>query len=407
MPISIYPPTLQSTQPAFLATSTEYDVKYTLQKVTSAEEIKHVQIRVVEQRSNSSIVNTSKYPDNVIYKHVKLTEGSGPYTIKILSSDLRKAWTAGVCYKIQLRFGSTSFPDNLKDFSNWKKKQINNHNFSEWSTVMIIKAIAKPEIYIENTSVTKIEVITRKQTESSLTPLFVGGYTDNVSNEQLDKYKFDLYSENEEDLIESSDWVQATSNKNCSYRFKTILTNNSSYRVYFSIVTRNGYESSVYYDFKVIKTYLEEISNATLTADDESLYSKENGCIRLYLSSKERLSGCYVLTRTSEMSNYQVYEDLRYFNYFNEAFNNTLLYTDFTIESGIRYKYAFHYQNSQGLRSAPLYEVGQPARCVNFEYSYLYRNGVQLRLKFNQKLNSFKHTVLTSKQDTLADQFPH
>lgn len=407
MPISIYPPTLQSTQPAFLATSTEYDVKYTLQKVTSAEEIKHVQIRVVEQRSNSSIVNTSKYPDNVIYKNVKLTEGSGPYTIKILSSDLRKAWTAGVCYKIQLRFGSTSFPDNLKDFSNWKKKQINNQNFSEWSTVMIIKAIAKPEIYIENTSVTKIEVITRKQTESSLTPLFVGGYTDDVSNEQLDKYKFDLYSENEEDLIESSDWVQATSNKNCSYRFKTILTNNSSYRVYFSIVTRNGYESSVYYDFKVIKTYLEEISNTTLTADDESLYSKENGCIRLYLSSKKRLSGCYVLTRTSEMSNYQVYEDLRYFNYFNEAFNNTLLYTDFTIESGIRYKYAFHYQNSQGLRSAPLYEVGQPARCVNFEYSYLYRNGVQLRLKFNQKLNSFKHTVLTSKQDTLGDQFPH
>ena len=407
MPISIYPPTLQSTQPAFLATSTEYDVKYTLQKVTSAEEIKHVQIRVVEQRSNSSIVNTSKYPDNVIYKNVKLTEGSGPYTIKILSSDLRKAWTAGVCYKIQLRFGSTSFPDNLKDFSSWKKKQINNQNFSEWSTVMIIKAIAKPEIYIENTSVTKIEVITRKQTESSLTPLFVGGYTDDVSNEQLDKYKFDLYSENEEDLIESSDWVQATSNKNCSYRFKTILTNNSSYRVYFSIVTRNGYESSVYYDFKVIKTYLEEISNTTLTADDESLYSKENGCIRLYLSSKERLSGCYVLTRTSEMSNYQVYEDLRYFNYFNEAFNNTLLYTDFTIESGIRYKYAFHYQNSQGLRSAPLYEVGQPARCVNFEYSYLYRNGVQLRLKFNQKLNSFKHTVLTSKQDTLGDQFPH
>ena len=407
MPISIYPPTLQSTQPAFLATSTEYDVKYTLQKVTSAEEIKHVQIRVVEQRSNSSIVNTSKYPDNVIYKNVKLTEGSGPYTIKILSSDLRKAWTAGVCYKIQLRFGSTSFPDNLKDFSSWKKTQINNQTFSEWSTVMIVKAIAQPEVYIENAGVARTDVIASKQAESSLTPLFIGGYTDDISNEQLDKYKFDLYSENEETLIESSDWVQATSNKNCSYRFKTILTNNSSYRVYFSIVTRNGYESSVYYDFEVIKTYLEEIDNATLTANDESLYSKENGCIRLYLSSEERLSGCYVLTRTSEMSNYQVYEDLRYFNYFNEAFNNTLLYTDFTIESGIRYKYAFHCQNSQGLRSAPLYEVGQPARCVNFEYSYLYRNGVQLRLKFNQKLNSFKHTVLTSKQDTLGDQFPH
>lgn len=68
MPISIYPPTLQSTQPAFLAITPDYEIKYTLQKVTSAETIKHIQIRVVEQRSNSSIVNTSKYPDNIIYK---------------------------------------------------------------------------------------------------------------------------------------------------------------------------------------------------------------------------------------------------------------------------------------------------------------------------------------------------
>ena len=74
MPISIYPPTLQSTQPAFLATEASYDVKYTLQKVTSADSIKHVQIRVVEQRSNSSVVNTSKYPDNVIPWHMTYTD---------------------------------------------------------------------------------------------------------------------------------------------------------------------------------------------------------------------------------------------------------------------------------------------------------------------------------------------
>ena len=110
MPISIYPPTLQSTQPAFLATTPDYEIKYTLQKVTSAETIKHIQIRVVEQRSNSSIVNTSKYPDNIIYKNVDLTKESSPYGIKILAADLRKSWSPGVCYKIQLRFGSTNFP---------------------------------------------------------------------------------------------------------------------------------------------------------------------------------------------------------------------------------------------------------------------------------------------------------
>ena len=409
MPISIYPPTLQSTQPAFLATTPDYEIKYTLQKVTSAETIKHIQIRVVEQRSNSSIVNTSKYPDNIIYKNVDLTKEASPYGIKILTSDLRKPWSPGVCYKIQLRFGSTSFPSDLSAFAAWKKEQINNQTFSEWSTVMVIKAIAQPEVYIENAGTLRTDVIASKQTEASLTPLFVGDYIDNASEEPLEKYKFDLYDEVGKTLIESSDWIQAVSGKNCSYRFKTMLTNNESYRIYFSIVTRNGYETRTYYDFQAIKVYLESLTDVSIRVDDADVFCRENGCIRIYLTAKNPLTGCYVLTRTSEESNYQVYEDLKYFNYFEEEFSDTLLYIDYIIESGIKYKYAFQYQNSQGLRSAPLQEDGMtvPSRSVDFEYSYIYRDGVQLRLKFNQKLSSFKHTTLASKQDTLGDQFPH
>lgn len=409
MPISIYPPTLQSTQPAFLATTPDYEIKYTLQKVTSAETIKHIQIRVVEQRSNSSIVNTSKYPDNIIYKNVDLTKEASPYGIKILTSDLRKLWSPGVCYKIQLRFGSTSFPSDLSAFAAWKKEQINNQTFSEWSTVMVIKAIAQPEVYIENAGTLRTDVIASKQTEASLTPLFVGDYIDNASEEPLEKYKFDLYDETGKTLIESSDWIQAVSGKNCSHRFKTMLTNNESYRVYFSIVTRNGYETRTYYDFQAIKVYLESLTDVSIRVDDADVFCRENGCMRIYLTAKNPLTGCYVLTRTSEESNYQVYEDLKYFNYFEEEFSDTLLYIDYIIESGIKYKYAFQYQNSQGLRSAPLQEDGMtvPSRSVDFEYSYIYRDGVQLRLKFNQKLSSFKHTTLASKQDTLGDQFPH
>jgi hypothetical protein len=37
----------------------------------------------------------------------------------------------------------------------------------------------------------------------------------------------------------------------------------------------------------------------------------------------------------------------------------------------------------------------------------LYHNGVQLRLQYNQKLSSFKHSTLTSKQDTLGSKYPH
>nr|DAG20658.1 MAG TPA: hypothetical protein [Caudoviricetes sp.] len=79
--------------------------------------------------------------------------------------------------------------------------------------------------------------------------MFTGVYIDNASQEPLEKYKFDLYDEFDETLIESSGWIQGVSGKNCSHRFKTMLTNNESYKVYFSIITRNGYEGRTSYDF--------------------------------------------------------------------------------------------------------------------------------------------------------------
>jgi hypothetical protein len=53
------------------------------------------------------------------------------------------------------------------------------------------------------------------------------------------------------------------------------------------------------------------------------------------------MTGNYVITRTDERSNYGVWEDISYLAYFNHKMSDELIFTDFTIESGIRYKYAF------------------------------------------------------------------
>lgn len=401
----IYPPILANTQPPFLATVQAYDIEFTLQNITNIKEIKHIQIRVVEQQSNSSIVKTSKYPDNVIYKNIELDPSADFYTATISIEDLRKPWSPGLCYKIQMRFGSTLFPTNLKDFTSWKKEQIENQTFSEWSTVMIIKAINKPNIYIENLdTLRKDDVTSTIHPIANITPLFIGGYEDNGSEEPVDIYRFSLY-DNEDNLIEASDWIQAISNKNYSYRFKTMLTNNEKYKVIFFVKTKNGYEASVDYKFQVIETYLEPLEGVSIRIDNDSLYSKENGCMRIYLTSETPLTGTYVLTRTSERSNYLIYEEIKYFTYFEQSFKNELLFTDFTIESGIKYKYAFQYENSKHFRSAPLQDINP--KKIDFEYSYLYKDGIQLCLKFNQKLSSYKHTTLTSKQDTLGSQYPY
>lgn len=418
MPISIYPPTLASTQPAFLASSKNYSVFYTLQSMTGRNSIGHVQIRVVDQLSNSSIVKTAIYPDGIIYKNASdaMKDGGreGLYYTEITRDDLREDWTPGRCYKIQVRFGTTERYEIVRgqpiNFADWKKKQTEEGTFSEWSTVMVIKAIDSPVVEIANAGVSKPDTVNTTNVENSLTPLFTGVYSiSGNSNEILDKYKFDLYDE-EDSFIETSDWIAAV-NQSISYRFKTILTNNANYKVRFTIVTINGYEAYKEYSFQVKKTYLEAIENVGMVVKgNQDIYCRDNGCIKVCLypmtNTPMALTGCYVLTRTSEKSNYGVYEDIKYFNLFEGSYTEDKpLYFDFTIESGVRYKYGFQYQNSQGLRSTMI-EYNQPVS-VDFEYSYIYRDGIQLKLSLNQKVNTFKHTVLASKQDTLGDRYPH
>ena len=122
------------------------------------------------------------------------------------------------------------------------------------------------------------------------------------------------------------------------------------------------------------------------------------------MNSESKLSCNYILTRTSEKSNFTLWEDLRYFLFDNEDFHNKVIFNDFIIENGVEYQYAFQQENSAGLRTAPVYNTTKNS--VNFEYSYLYADDLQLKLKFNNTISSFKHVVLSSKMDTIGSKYP-
>lgn len=424
MPISIYPPTLQSSQPAFLYSETSYPIYFTLQKITQFNEIGHIQIRVVRQSNNRTIVNTSKYPDGTIYKSSSqiFVENNSQYSISILSTDLAESWQPGTLYKVQMRFGINAMFTNVSNFADWKQTQIDQGAFSEWSTVMIIKAINRPQTYIENAeAIIAGDLVSSERTEPTLTPIFYGICATVASDKEIvNKYKFDLYLGEkdikdfeafpEENLIESSGWLQhnAVVNMVDQHRFSNVLTNDTIYTVFYSIETVNGYKDMAQpYIFLATRTYLDELEGVKLFVDSTSAYCKENGCINLSLTTTTPLSGTFLITRSSEKSNYEVWEDLHYLLYSAKPFNNTLIFQDFTIESGVKYKYAFQQENSAGLRTSPIYDEHNSPHYVDFEYSYLYHNDVQLRLMFNQKISSFKYTTLTSKQDTLGGKYPH
>lgn len=417
----IYPPILKSTQPAFIYTESSYPINFTIQKITQYDQIGHIQIRVVRQSNNTSIVNSALYPDRIIYKTPQQIRAENrSYSVAILRSDLSESWEPGCLYKIQMRFGINAIFDSVANFATWKKQQIDTNAFSEWSTVMIIKAISQPQIFIENAEVVEADIISTERTEPTLTPLFFGSfYLDENEKELIDKFKFDIYLGEKtlkdlelsisDGLVESSGWLQHNTAANVAdqYRFSTILTNNQEYTVFYSIQTNNGYFCRAEpYKFVATRTNLDELEGVYLRVNSQEEYCLENGCINIYLSSDTPLSGAYVLTRSCESTNFGVWEDLHYFIFSVRAFDDTLIYRDFTIESGVKYRYAFQRENSEGLRTGPLYDANNSTHYVNFQHAYLYHDNIQLKLAFNYTISSFKKTVLTSKQDTLGSKYP-
>lgn len=380
----LFAPILRNTQPAFLANNETLSIYYSLPSAASLNDIKSFEIKVNQQDTNANVVNN-------ITGVISVTEFQST-SITLKKSDLKtNHWMAGKLYKIQIR---------CVDNSGQK---------SEWSNIMITKAITAPQVSITNSEVTKKDVneISAVYSETETMPTFYGRCDfKSGESEWLNTYQFDLYKDDE--LIESSGELQYNQSAETAphYRFSRALPYNQQYKVIFSIVSNNGYIAQAKeYIFKVISNREGNITNVTLNVDDSSIACKENAMINIYLTASQ-LVGNYALIRSDEDSSYEIWEDIKYLNYTAEKPDHDLIYTDYFIDCGKHYKYALQQVNIKTFkRSEMLFPEEEGPFSVNFEYSYLCGNGTQIKLNFDGYVSSFKHTRLQSKQDTLGSQY--
>lgn len=445
---TLFPPILAASQPAFVSASS-YAIKFTMPELVSLSSIGHIQIKITKQSNNASIVKIEKYPDGIIYKKksdINFANGE----VNILDSDLAAPrWQQDTYYKVQMRFGADSdLPwlneGNLKEFYNWKTTQITNNTttdqtFGEWSTIMVLKCIDKPVIIIPNEQSSgsngNVQFDSILHAVDTITPLLSGSYGC-ISNEPVDKYRFRIYknqSTDETNLFLDTGWLQhnvtqdnVSLDKNWlqenqikdligktpavlstdKYRFKQALSENEQYTLIYSVITKNGYEGSSNPSyFEVIPSRLNQLTGMSLEVyDHTNALTNEEGCMVLAIDFKDSISGNFIIIRTDEYSNYTYWEDLCYFT--GIGTKNIVYKTDYTIESGIKYKYAIVKENSAGHRSIPLMEKDAPARWVDFQYNYILGTKGHIRLMYDNTIQSFKKNVLQNKQDTLGGKYP-
>lgn len=391
--MAIYPPIIDSSMPAFIS-SDELKIKFTLSQLMNIDEVKHIQIRVVQQSNNKSIVDTMKYPDGIIYKNIS-TELINQYAIINLSDlDTRLGWNENTYYKVQLRFGKNLIWDNVANFANWKSEQITNSAFSEWSTVMALKCIPEPTLDIYPAG----GII-------SPTQQYTGIYSINGGDEILYKYCFTLMQDRK--VLENSDWILYDNGNdnniinqfNITHRFKYRCQIGEIYTIKLQIKTINNYEQQIEYNVRCVDMSVEPLTNITLTAIGDAA----KAAISLQAFSDIELMGNFIISRADETTNFTVWDDIYSLTILNEQVNRTI-FTDYTIENGISYKYAIQKQlNKMGMRSKT---VESNMVKAYIEDRYLFASGHQLKLAYNNEMSSFKHTVFSSKQDTLGGKYP-
>lgn len=437
----LFPPIVESTLPPIefdpmaYAFNGKSDLFIKFQNPTTNIDYTHIRARLVLQETNKSIVKTAYWQDGFIYRtkenvehwrnYFGLDSNFGVFRLNE-NGIMQKNLKPGNLIKLQFSYVYNSdetyskYPPYPKDqngktiiYSDWLKTA----TYSEWSTVMLFKLIKieqQPSIILNDTL--------------GLNPVFYGQFkTTNESLEDVEKYKFNLLDSNK-NLLETSGWITKNNEDKAldHYRFKTLLKDFGKYKIEYLVTTVNGYEGYGSLDHTAYENIVDEKNIAAI----ECVPDYEEGTIKIYFSwdsekakaieTNEIESGKYIISRADEKDNYSKWDDICELELDNFSGTN-LLYTDFTIESGISYKYAVQkelYTEEEypiGLRSARIYqqernEYGQlveaPPVCIYLQYSYLVYDGIQLKLKYNNKISSYKHTIMASKQDTIGSRYP-
>ena len=420
MSLSNYPPLLEGKLPAFVVDdtgTTKMNIPYTLNKAVSLNDFTQMSLMLktvttgnVKLRINTGSCKMQNEKSKQRYATFMFANDAND------GDNSEETFTprAGNFYKAQIAFKGI--------------KENGTEIISPWSSVGVIKCTYAPSVSISSL----------KPGIDNINPsIFVGTYINKDVTEKLYAYTFTIYDadnkvyETSGKLIHngSTDEVIKDIGIKSTIQWKPYKTisDRKRFRIALEVETVNGYvKSTAPYYIKSAATVDADIPARLLATPDY-----DNGRIKLSLIKKEGLAaevpftGNFVITRYSE--NLNSWNEVCRFNMLSQTPSDVgVLWTDHTIEHGVRYLYALQAYNSNQLYSNKMYHVlmnpdiynsskpyldvdefGEPYYITaDFEDMFLTDGERQLKVRFDPKVSSYKPTILESKVETMGSQYP-
>lgn len=394
---SLYPPIVDTYMPAFVinALGGTCKIYFSLSKFNTASEIKSVWVTVNNQYTNESVINTAT--GLKVFSTLSIDnsrDGDDKYYITLQNSDIKDGWSLNQLYKVQIRFCSAAAPSNVT--MNWVVS--NSSLFSEWSTVCLIQGIAQPTLELKNFT----EALAGEETVFSTLNNNIVGQVVFQDDEELESYHFEIYKNDDLDTPVYSSGTIYTNDYNpneINHMLNYAFTDGEQYKMWFTYTTQSLYEKTTEFSFLVLENGGESLK-ATITAEQD----EEEGCITIHVKSDSaRFFGNLTIRRSASDTNFTIWEDVHTTSITDNDFLD-FTWKDYTVESGIWYKYGVQKRNSYGDRGLIVSTVNPVM--VTLQDMFLTRADKQLKIKFNPQVSSFKHTLSESLTQTLGSKYP-
>lgn len=397
--MKLYPPVLERTIPAFYTNSegTVITVPFSMNRAVSLNQVQgyELKIKAVQDNSTWAPITLSYYGSPIF--DVEIDSYVIPFIIseETIDSGNKNHLTEGNFYKIQMAYINT------------------NNELGYYSTVSIVKYTTYPKVYIKDL---------QSNNENNHTYIYTGIYKQsNLTTKGINKadvsekaysYRFILI-DSQNNIIDDTGFLLCTNDhnketyeSNFNYSYTNDIPENENYILQFIIKTNNNL---------IVKSPQYILSNNEVIpiTIDLSIIPKlnyNNGYIEVNLEGpvsqqsqdEIKLTKEFLITRTSEDSNYKKWEQIFYF-YLNKEILSKQLVRDFTIEQGKTYIYSIQEKLSDGSLSSRI--ISEPIY-ADFEDIFLYDGKKQLKLRFNPKISNLKINNAETKTDTIGSKYP-
>ena len=459
---TLYPPQVDTYMPSFVYTENA-PIKFSISPYNNITNINGIHITLVDQWTNKnvfSLAETSTLSNGFLANGIYYTpfspttssdsslcyidEDTGLYVVEIPSALLQNGFIPGNYYKVQLRFDLTSPPSGESFSSDYFID--NRANFSEWSTVCLIKPIYPPTIeLVQFADVTEDSYITPSFNEGIIS--IDGSFTfgENLDNtEFLDHYQIFILDLDKQEIAHSPIYYTGEQTNKTTIAAQVDLEEkveeNQLCWIRFVGVTNNGYKIDLTKWIFSINTLINflEVKNQAVNINDE------DGCIDISfsVSPAEGEDGdsftspilLYIkramLTDDKDDTD-PTWEVLSCTQHVLDADTTEIKvkFTDWTVGSLKQYRYKVQAENSKGRmsKSCELYHasVGEDKEIVSVSlypqfydmvlmrqddngYAFGEENAsfTQFVIRYDGKIPSVKPTVNRQKVDTLGHRYP-